>query len=134
MSVVRWRFEDTETDESIILPLNPNQMSSPYQGRALSFAWGGFVGEGIGRPRVWGATQPSPVELTFGGVLLTKSHQDLLLDWIKRLHVLRVTDHLGRTFEMILQKLEITERQRSAAAKEWKADYSMTALLLKEIT
>lgn len=133
MSVVRWKFLDTETNQSIVLPLNPNEMSSPFPRRELNFAWTAHADQGIGRPRIFQQTSNTPVEWSFSGVILVKTHYDLLLEWTKRLHVVRVTDHLERTFEMIIQNLDVRERQRTAAAKEWRADYTMVCMILKEV-
>lgn len=133
MSVIRWVFEDTETSESVRLPLNPKEMSSPFPARELAFAWTAHAEQGIGRARIFDRTRSTPVEWSFGGVILYKSHYDLLLDWAQRMNLLRVTDHLGRTFEIIIQSLDVRERQRTMATQEWRADYTMTCLLLKEV-
>ena len=74
-----------------------------------------------------------PVEWTFGGVLLTKDHYDSLLEWTKKLTVVRITDHLLRTFEVIITRFDPVERLPTAT-RAWRADYTMTCLLLKEVT
>lgn len=124
--IVRWRFEDMENNDTVVVPLNPNEMSTPTRARLMQ--WGSYRGNLKGQER-----SGPPAEWSFTGVLLTESHYDLLLAWTKRLHVLRVTDHLDRTFEIIIQKFDPVERPR-AALREWRADYTMTCLLLRRIS
>ena len=127
---VRWKFEDRETDEIVYLPINPREMSSPTIGRQMQYAWGSSAGRERIRAIDLGVQQPTT--WTFTGVILTKSHYDLLLEWADRLHVLRVTDHLDRTFEIIIQKFDPIERLPTAT-RSWRADYTMECLLLKEL-
>lgn len=125
--VVRWRFTDTATSDEVILPLNPKSMSTPTSGRDVSFGWSSGdalsgVDHGQGTPTTW----------TFDGVILVKSHDDLLLEWAERAEVIRIDDHLGRAFEVIFETYESTER-KPTPTRPFKADYTMTCLLLKEV-
>lgn len=139
---VRWRFEDPAGPDEVILPLNPNEMSSPSPGRSVQSAWtsrwvsrgtsGADADDGFGRPRLIDSGQLSPIEWSFGGVIRNESHYELLLEWTKACRVLRVTDHLGRTFEIIIQKFDPVER-RPTPTNEWRANYTMNCLLLKRI-
>lgn len=129
--VVRWVFVDTVTSESVALPLNPNAMTSPSFSRNLSWAWGSKWG--TDRMRGIDAPPSSAPEWTFSGVILTKSHYDLLLAWAGRLNILTVTDHLGRTFRVLISKFDPVERLPTPL-RSWRADYTMTCQLLEEIT
>lgn len=130
MSVVRWILEDPGAVETIRLPINPNKMDAPDRPRNMTWAWG----TAWGQERMRGIDVPGPAtEWSWGGVLLTESHYLLLLDWAGRLVRLNLTDHLGRSFEVVIRKFDPVERlptRRSA----WRADYTMTCLLLKELT
>lgn len=130
MSVVRWRFLDIATSEEILLPLNPNTMSTPTETRNLSFAWG--VKVGVERMRAFQAPPDSPAQWTFGGVILEQSHYDLLVSWSGRLSILRIQDHIGRQFKVMIQKFDPVER-RATPSRPWKADYTMTCLFLERI-
>lgn len=136
MSVVRWIFRDISDGESVVLPLNPNKMSSPTFQRNMEFAWGTRANEswsgGISRIRAIDNGQGQPTTWTFEGVILKESHYNLLLAWTKRLQVLHMTDHLSRTFEVIIQRFDPIERLPSAT-NAWRVDYSMSCLLLREI-
>lgn len=130
--VVRWTFFDTVTSETATVMLNPNAMSSTSQPRNMEFS--------MPAPGGWAGTQLRGIDLisqqphswTFEGVILAKAHYDMLVDWSSRLHVLQITDHLGRTFETIIQKFDPVERLPTKT-KPWRADYTMTCLLLAEI-
>lgn len=128
--ITRWLFDDLDGNQALV-PVNPNQMSSPTIARNLSFAFGSMWG--INRIRMKDSAPQRPTEWTFEGVLFTPEHYDLLLEWAGKLMLLRVTDHLGRTFEMVIQKFDPIERLPTAT-KSWRADYTMTCLLLKEVT
>lgn len=128
---VRWKFHDTNGGDEIVLPINPKSMGSPHEGpRETATASG--TGAGFGRLRVFDRGVTRPVEWTFDGVILTREHDDLLLAWTKRFSVLRVTDHLDRTFEIIVKSYDSVERLPTAN-RPWRADYTMTCLMLKEV-
>jgi hypothetical protein len=124
---VRWTFTDTETDETITVPVNPNKMSSPTAARTLKWS---HAPDGVLRGIDTGAERP--VSWTFSGVIFTKSHYDLLLTWAQRDTVLEISDHLGRTFEVIIEQYDPVER-RPTGTKPWRATYTISCLLLREI-
>ena len=128
--IVRWRFEDPATSEVWHVPINPKEMSSPTSPRSMRYAFGSYWGV----DRIRGIDKPSGVtEWSFGGVLLTKEHYDSLLEWAQKLTVVRITDHLERTFEVIITRFDPIERLPTAT-RAWRVDYTMTCLLLKEVT
>ena len=124
---VRWVIRDTVTDESITVPVNPNKMGSPTAARTLKWS---FAPDGVLRGIDTGAERP--VSWTFSGVLLDKNHYDLLLAWAQRDTVLHITDHLDRTFEVIIERYDPIER-RPSGTRPWRATYTITCLLLKAI-
>lgn len=129
MSVIRWILTDVDTGDSVRVPINPYEMSSPTESRSMSWAWGAAPGA-VMRGVDLGSDRAT--EWTFTGVLLTKSHYDLLLSWTKRLATVQITDHLDRTFETIIQKFDPIERLPTAH-REWRADYTITCLLLRRV-
>lgn len=124
---VRWVFTDTDTAETATVELNPNKMDTPTTPRSLTW---GFSSDGVLRGVDLG--NDSPAEWSFSGAILTKSHYDLLLSWAQRDEILHVTDHLARTFEVLIRQFDPVERLPNAT-RPWRADYAMTCLLLKEI-
>lgn len=128
-NIIRWTFRDMSTGEVVRVPINPREMTSPTVSRNMTWAWGaapGAVMRGID------LTNDQPGEWSFTGVLLTKSHYDLLLDWTRRLTTVQITDHLERTFETIIQKFDPVERLPTAT-REWRADYTMNCLFLRRV-
>lgn len=124
---IRWKLTDTETSDEVIVPINPNKMSTPTRTRDVQYFATGFGGmAGIDRG------QATPTSWTWEGVILTKAHYDLLLEWTQRGVYLRVDDHLGRTFGIIIEKFDPVERLPTVT-KPWRADYTMTCLLLEEL-
>lgn len=125
----RWLFQDTVTGARTHVPINPNEMETPTAPRNMDYASGGFAG----RLRAIDGPPSSAPTWSFKGVSLTKEHYDLLLAWTKALHILRVTDHLGRTFEIIIQKFDPVERLPTPS-KEWRTDYTIECLLLRRVS
>lgn len=130
MSVVRWTFFDPDGEEAVILPINPNTMAAPQTPREMRFAFGSRWGQD--RIRGIDSRPSTPPQWTFGGVILSQAHYELLLEWTQRLVPIHITDHLGRTFEVVLQQFDPVERLPTAR-HPWRADYTMTCLLLGEV-
>lgn len=126
METVRWTFEDLETSETWIVPINPNEATSHRPLKELSY---GIGHDGRVRTR---QRAPQPVEWSFGGVIRTQEHHDLLTEWSKKPGKLRVTDHLGRTFEIMISSIEIEDRTPTPSVP-WRLRYTMNALLLRRI-
>jgi len=126
MNVVRWQFRDMRTSEVYTVELNPNEMSNFRFPKELDFAlYGGS------RMRGSRATR-QPQDWTFGGVVRTKTHHDALVDWHTRPGKVRITDHLGRTFEVMLRSLDLTDR-RPSGDNTWRFKYTFNCLLLRRV-
>lgn len=126
---VRWTFTEPISGDSWVVPINPNEMDAPARPRNMSYAYGSKWGQD--RIRAMDRTT-SPPTWSFSGVLLTQEHYDSLLEWSKKLAVVQIADHLGRTFEVVITQFDPIERLPTAN-RPWRADYTMTCLLLKEI-
>ena len=129
MSVVRWKLKDMTTNEQVVLPINPREATAPTAARNLQNGgarWGGD------RMRVFDSPSDNPTSWSFGGIIRSESHYMLLLQWTYRESLVRVTDHLGRTFETIIQNFDPVETLPTKT-NPWRATYTMTVLLLEEI-
>lgn len=130
MSVVRWKFKDLSTNEEETLPVNPSSATSPFPGKVIASAKGpGFGGGGINRPRLFQSPSP-PAEWSFGGLIRSQADRDQLLRWSKKSSTVSVSDHLGRTFEVIIQRLEVVERQPTPT-RPWRMTYTLNVLALR---
>jgi hypothetical protein len=126
MNVVRWLLQEVETGDSYTVEFNPNKASSYRGARSFDFTRG--VG---GRVRSF-KSQDGPVPWTWGGVIQSKAHHDALEAWGKKKGKVRVTDHLGRTFEVMMKGARISDR-RQTGANAWRFTYEMDCLLLRRI-
>jgi hypothetical protein len=112
------------------MPINPDSMSSPHQDRQISTSYG--TRYGVNRLRSF--VTPSPAkEWTWGGVIRSEAHYDALLAWVKKPGKVRVTDHLGRTFEVFIQAFEPEDRKPTPQTP-WRLRYTVTTLLLRRIS
>jgi hypothetical protein len=127
MDVVRWKFQDVLTNEVYTVEINPNQMGGYVLPKRFEFAT-------YGGARVRGVRSPAqPLEWTFGGVVRTETHHDSLIDWQRRSGKVRITDHLGRTFEAMIRSLDMKDR-KPAGDDTWRFEYTFNCLLLRRIT
>lgn len=125
--VVRWRFQDLRTNEVHTVQLNPNKMAGLNFSRSLE--WGSRTTDG--RPTGLMSSR-DPQSFSFGGVVRTQSHHDSLIDWQKRPGKVRVTDHLGRVFDVMIRSLDLTDRTLTASNR-WRFSYQFDCLLLRRI-
>lgn len=128
----RWTFVDPIADETWVMPINPNTATSPFVAKNITTAQGADLdSHGIHRTRMFQAPS-APTSWQFGGVIRTKEHHDELLRWAGKANIVRVTDHLQRTFIVLLQKLDVTDRTPTASTS-WRMTYTMTALVLSRV-
>jgi len=129
MTVVRWVLTHPATSETWTMPINPNQADSPFQKKEVKTAHG--TRAGLDRIRLF-QTASAPTEWNFGGVIRTKSHYDDLVHWAKKTDEVRVSDHLGRTFEVIIKQFAPVDRPPTGSTP-WRLTYKMTCLVLRRI-
>lgn len=127
MTTTRWVLVDVHTDETWTMPINPDQMSSPLQDRSIATSYGTQAGPDRVRSFV---TPTAAKEWTWGGVIRTKAHYDQLAYWARKSRKVRVTDHLGRTFEVLMQAFAPVDR-RPTGQTPWRLRYEMTTLVLR---
>lgn len=126
-NVVRWTFQDLSTNEVHTVELNPNQMTGLTFSRQFQ-SWGRLAdGRAVGT-----MTNREPAQFQFGGVVRQKEHHDSLIDWQKRPGRVRVTDHLGRVFDVMIRSLDLTDRTLTANNR-WRFRYQFNCLLLRRV-
>lgn len=130
--VVRWTFQDLVTGESWEVPINPNTAGSPFSVKPITTAQAASLeGGGIHRTRMFQAPSvPQPWE--FGGVIRTQAHHDELLRWAEKSNEVRISDHLGRTFEVIINQFEAIDR-RPTQNLPWRMTFTMRVLVLGRV-
>lgn len=126
----RWTFVEVDTGLAYEMPINPDSMSSPHQDRQLTTSYGARTL--TGRLRTF--EHPTPAkDWEFAGVIRTQEMYDALVTWSKVPGKVHVTDHLGRTFEVLFDSFEATDR-RPTGTNKWRMRYSMKALLLRRVS
>ena len=125
----RWVLTEVATGATWTMPINPDSMTSPFPDRELTHARG--VAGQLTQVRSVVAP-PRPVEWEWSGVIRTQAHYDDLAVWAQKPGKVRVTDHLGRTFEVMLRAFEPEDRPPTKTTP-WRLRYSMKALLLRRI-
>lgn len=123
----RWLFEDPVAVTSYRVHINPNKMTSPYPARQLDSVQTIRQHWRIRRQR-----HKQPHEWTFSGVIRDIAHHDALLEWSRKPNSFNITDHLGRTFEVIPVSFKPIEKRPSATVPD-KFDYDFTVLVLGEV-
>lgn len=125
MAVQRWQFRDMTTGEAYTVPLNPNEMTSPYPAREFSYK-GTTAGPKGGQAvtyEAWSGVQ----DWQFGGAILDEDHFLGLLKWAYCPHKVQITDHLGRTFVVVFKQLDATPKR--SYQRKWHQTYTMHALV-----
>jgi len=120
----RWLFEDPVLATEYRVPFNPNKMTSPIRPRSLSSVqtirqhW-----------RIKEEKPHQPFEWTFSGVIRDIDHHDNLLLWSRKQNNIHISDHLGRTFDVVPVRFKPDEKRPSATITA-KFDYEFTVLVL----
>lgn len=128
MITQRWTLADVATSEVWTMPINPDSMSSPIRRRNLRYALGGRQDRRLRAMRV-----AAPAEdWEWSGVIRTQAHYDALLAWAKKPGAIDVTDHLGRTFRVVITDFVPTDRKPTRRTT-WRLRYTMKTKLLEEI-
>lgn len=109
----RWVFNDAVAVEAYTVPINPNAMTSPF-GKTQKETLPASPVDG----RVRALSRRQPIEWQFSGVIRTQAHYDALLRWVTKPNPVEITDHLGRTFTVLLTAFE-PEDQRVKLATKW---------------
>jgi hypothetical protein len=124
----RWVFFDPIMNETWTVPLNPNQMTSPWPARKFAYR---TTTAGRGGANVIYEGRADLAQWQFSGILLDKTHYDELLYWSQKANSVHVTDHLGRTFKVLFDQFDA--KPKAAYGKPWKHDYTMTCAVFPPV-
>lgn len=129
MSTKRWIFIEVDTGATYTVPINPDSASSPFPDRQIQQVYGSR--EGYNRMRSFETPAP-PKEWEFGGVIRTQAQHDTLRAWSKKPGAINITDHLDRTFQVVFQDFQATDRSPTPNTP-WRQRYTMSALILRRL-
>lgn len=122
---VRWTI--TDGFDTYTFPVNPKDMAShgvAVQRDSLPAAVNNTS------VRV-SETSPKAYEWTFSGRIYSQQQYDDLLNWVYAGVPVELTDHLNRTFRVVLTAFNPTDLRRPGTTIRW--DYEMRAIVLGEI-
>lgn len=131
LAVARWLWYDPATDESYRVEFNPNKMSDPTA-RVRNLAFAKYDRDAYHRYRSFETPAPM-VEWTFSGVIQSQEHHDALLEWCKKTNPLHITDHLNRTWEVMVKSFVPVER-KPTKLKPWRFTYTIGANVLRQVS
>lgn len=121
----RWTLNDGVT--TYTFEISPNQMDGPVPTRRMEVMPGGTDGFLRAFSR-----KDEARPFTFGGVVRSQVQHDHLLEWAAKPGKLTLTDHLGRQYEVVMERLEFAE-QRPTKRNPWRFHYTMHALVLRRL-
>lgn len=107
--------------ETYTVPINPNEMTSPWPERKFLYR---TTTAGRNGANVVYEARADLTQWTFSGVILDQSHHEALRHWSEKPNVVYVTDHLGRTFKVLFVKFD--PKPKAAYGKPWKHEYTMS--------
>lgn len=122
-----WKFFDPITSETFIFPNNPKEMSSPHPQNTVSFASRGVNGRmpGISAPK-------SPTRWSVTGKSRSEDFLNTLIDLKSRPYPIHITDHLNRTWEVVLLGIGIDEL-RPSQVHSTRFNYDIQCLVLGRV-
>jgi hypothetical protein len=128
--VSRWTLTDPATSEVWQMPINPDQMTSPHPMRNLTTAYG--VYKALAMPRTF-EQKPQAARWEWQGVIRSEDHYDTYVHWAKKPGLVRVHDHLNRTWEVMIESFEPDE-SRPSARTDWRYRYTVKCLIIRRIS
>jgi hypothetical protein len=74
-----------------------------------------------------------PFAWQFSGKVRSELEHKHLLDWAGRQNRVRITDHLGRQHEVLVQAFEATPVDKSGSANDWLFTYTVKTLYFRRL-
>ncbi len=132
--VERWHFQNPVTGEDWELPLNPNTMTSPHRSREIVTTAGAGPHGSFEGGLLTVSRPPRPKQWEFGGVINTESHYQELNRWALMESPIFITDHLDRTWEVVVETFAPEDRRTGAGhLTSWRYMYTMRVLVMRRM-
>jgi hypothetical protein len=126
VGLLRWVFTDPTPGAdpaTYTVPINPNQMTSPYSApRAITTKTTTAVG---GQSLVFEGATP-PQEMTFQGTIFTEDHLNAMLTWRAKTAITTITDHFGRIWTVYWEDFQAI----AAGSSQYPNKHTYTAKVL----
>lgn len=119
--VIKWQITDGVT--TVALAYNPTTMASPFRPKQIS----------VSTALDLVTMNPAPAQQwNFTGNVYTQAEYDKLKLWHEKDAILNLTDHLGRTWRVVSESLDMTDR-RNSAKNSTRFTYTWTVLNLGQV-
>lgn len=123
-TVQKWTFHDPVTTETYVFPISPYQMTTltPKHSHIV----GAAGGHSEQRKRITEAPT-QPFDWSFTGRIRTQQQHDDLDEWTRKGYPIHVSDHLGRTWEVLIRSFKPKDL-RGRLSTRWEYDIAGTVL------
>lgn len=102
--MTQWIFTDPLDASTYMLPHSPREASSPEPRRRQTETFAP-----VGADIAYARSTPSLVEWTFAIRYYNATEVAALRDWCRKKRLIQITDHLGRTYEVVVLRGEAVE-------------------------
>lgn len=130
--MTRWTLTDPTTNEVWEMPINPDKMTSPFRIRSLKTRVAVRINAVVADTSHTIEAKPAPVDWEWQGVIRSEAHYEAYVDWAERPGLVRVHDHLDRTWEVMIESF-VPEERRPSARTDWRFRYTVKCLILRRI-
>ncbi len=122
--VARWTFFDPYSSDTVTLSINPNAGGSPSLSKNITTAPTIVPGGRVIRYE----GEKDPEMITFGGTIRDNAMIVLYAHWFNKRHQIQLTDDLGRTQMIMIQKF--VPRRVRMGGNAWKHTFEVTAIVV----
>lgn len=121
---VRWTFEDPVAMTTYTFEINPLDGGSPS--RTKNFGTENTLAPG-GNVVIYEGQRPILTQ-EFSGTILTQDHYVAFVVWWEKSYPIRITDDLGRTFDVVFESFE--PKRVYSPSRPWKHTYTVRTKVL----
>lgn len=126
MAVVRWTFQDLQTDEVWTFPFNASEGGTPKESKSIDIQ----SSTGINAQPILFEGPRKPKTGTFSGTTITQEHHEKFKEWFTKPYPIRFTDDLHRVFDIVIQDYDPTRVR--APRQPWRHKYVITYIILAD--
>lgn len=130
MTTLRWILTEEATDESWNMPINPNKMDALPRAKQLTHAYPSRNNQD--RWRTF-KSPPTPKTISWSGRIRTQAHYEALDEWGKKPGVVIVTDHLNRTWRVMMIAFR-PDRKAGRRTTDYRMGYTMQVQWLERVS
>lgn len=130
LTTIKWKI-GLPGETPVKFSINPDAMDPPGKDKNVA----GY-GYGVGADYKRYATvqnAPRPKDWSFTGVIRSQDEYDFFQYWNDVEGLVWISDHMGRTFEVLITDTQIAERKPTKGVR-WRQRYTVKTTLLRQVT